>query len=309
MKKGSTKNNGKSSFRLSDEARAKIDFEYADVSEKYRRRMGVYDYGETEYEDEEEYEEDIPRKPGKHRLRKLAFRLILLCLLVLLVDLGILLFTGQLWFNEPRKRDYPIRGPVVNESIGKVDWDKFAQQNIQMCYIRATKSTAYEDERFSENKSGSAETELPTGMLHIFDPTMDGKTQAEHFIEVCGSMEGRLRPAVECDPNVMYFVVPLDYGEVSDRLRAFADRIEEEYGCTPVIKCGKRIYEKVVKDERFDDCPVWYESEFTKPAKDVRWDFWGYSSRVRFDYYENKKFLEMVLFDGDEEHFEEMYIR
>lgn len=307
MKKDYGKNKDKNSFRLSDEARAKIDYEYADVSEKYRRRMKSYVPDEEEYDDD--YEEDIPRKPKRHWLRKLVFRLIMLCFIVILVDIAILLFTGQLWFNQPRKRDYPIRGPVVNESLGEVDWEKFAQQNIQMCYIRATKSTAYEDERFSENKNGSAKTDLPTGMLHIFDPTMDGVTQAEHFISVCGSMEGRLRPAVECDPNVMYLVVPLDYDEVSDNLRAFADRIEQEYGCTPVIKCGKRIYENVVKADRFDDCPIWYESEFSKPAKEVRWDFWGYSSRVKFDFYENNKFLEMVLLDGDEERMREMYIR
>ena len=309
MEKGSKKNSGKNSFRLSDEARAKIDFEYADVSEKYRRSMGVYDLGEPEYDREEEYEEYIPKKPKKRRLRKFIMRLIILCFLVIFADLALLFFTGQLWFNEPRKRDYPIRGPVVNESIGKVDWERFVQQNIQMCYIRATKSTAYEDERFRANKSGSAETDLPTGMLHIFDPTMDGTTQAEHFIDVCGSMEGRLRPAVECDPNVLYLVIPLDYDELSDRLRAFADRIEQEYGCTPVIKCGKKVYDNVVKEERFDDCPLWFESEFTEPDESVRWDLWGYSSRVKFDYYEKNKFLEMVLLDGGEERLEEMYIR
>lgn len=305
MEKVPKKNNKKNSFRLSDEARAKIDFEYADVSEKYRRSRGVYDFGEQDLR--EDYEEEKPKKPKKHRLRKFLVRLTILCILVMAADLGLLFFTGQLWFNQPRKRDHPIRGPVINEKAGEVDWERFAQQNIQMCYIRATKSTAYEDERFEENKVGSAKTDLPTGMLHIFDPAMDGTAQAEHFIKVCGSMEGRLRPAVECAPNVMYRILSNDNDELSDRLRAFADRIEQEYGCTPVIKCGKEVYENVVK-EGFEDCPVWYESEFSKPADDVDWDFWGYSSRVKFDHYESHKFLEMTLLNGGEDRLEEMFI-
>ena len=354
-------NNKVSSFRLSDEARAEIDNEYADVSEEYLASLvypdedgDIYDDAE-EYEDtdEEEADEDtdeedefgededetddedadvddideedaneeytddedadeadevIPCRPKRHILRKLIIAVIILCFAVMFFDICVLFYTGQLWFNQPRKRDYPVRGPVITEKLGEIGWTPFSRQNIQMCYIRATKSIAYEDERFSENKDGSRRSRLPTGMIHIFDPDRSGKEQAEHFIEVCGKMKGRLRPAVDCDPGIFRTVIPPDYDKFTNELRDFCDCIKEEYGCTPIIKCSSRIYNNVAQRDTFEDCPIWYISEYSKPPDDVRWDFWGYSSRVKFDYYESKDFLEMVLFNGDEKQFKKMYI-
>ena len=81
-------------FKLDKEAINKIDSEYDD------RDLSNY----TNYE---VYEEEKPR----HRfLKKLVKRLIILCAVVLVINLAVLLYTGRLWFNEPKKRDYPIRG-------------------------------------------------------------------------------------------------------------------------------------------------------------------------------------------------------
>ena len=348
----------KNSFQLDDEARAKIDMEFSEVSQDFeadigraadasqmneddaarrssrrppqrrperrrlrpeRRRVQPVRrevYAKPQYEDrvDEEYEDDlpeeefIPRRRKKHRLLKFAVRAMIFCGVLLLINIGLLMFSGQLWFNEPKKRDYPIRGPVITEKLGAVEWEKFAQQNIQMAYIRATKSTVYEDERFKKNKLGSAKTDLPTGMLHIFDPMMDGSDQADHFIEVCGDMDGRLRPAVEIKLGILYRVTSPDMDKIAERLEEFCDCIEDEYGCTPVIKCDAVSYENVVDRECFEDCPIWYESEYTKPEENIRWDFWGYSSRVKFSFYENRRFLEMTVFDGDEDKLDELMV-
>lgn len=278
-------------FKLTKEARQRIDDEFDDES------------AET-FTDREVYDE----KPGHRRRRKLFFRVVFICVLVLAVNLGVLLYTGKLWFNEPRKRDYPVRGPVISESEGKVDWSSFAEQNIQMCYIRATKSTAYEDKNFKQNQKGAAQTELPVGYLHIFDLTMDGADQAKHFADTAGNLSGRLVPAVEVDRSGFYRIFPVDYDDLSEKLSDYVNAIEEYCGTKPVIKCGKDIYENVVSREEFDDCPVWYVSEYSKPDENVRFDFWGYSSRVKFNYYESGGYLEMTLFNGSEKEFQNMIV-
>lgn len=275
------------------------------------RRREVYpSEREGAFGDESENpdEEFVPVRRKKHRLIKFAVRVMIFCGILLLFNIGLLIFSGQLWFNEPKKRDYPVRGPVITEKLGAVEWEKFAKQNIQMAYIRATKSTVYEDARCKKNMNGSAKTDLPTGMLHIFDPLMDGSDQADHFIEVCGDMEGRLRPAVEIQVGMFRRLTSPDMGKTAERLREYCDRIEEEYGCTPVIKCDKAAYENIVKDERFEDCPIWYECEYNKPEDDVRWDYWGYSSRVKFNFYENRKFLEMAVLKGDKDRLDELTV-
>lgn len=278
-------------FKLTKEARQRIENEFDGESAENFTNYDIYE-----------------EKPKRRRWRKLIISVVIVCVLVLAVNVGLLLFTGQLWFNEPRKRDYPVRGPVISESEGKVSWNGFAEQNIQMSYIRATKSTAYEDKNFEQNKKGAADTELPVGYLHVFDLTMDGTDQAEHFADTAGDLSGLLVPAVEVDRTGFYKIVPVDYDDLSEKLSDYVNAIERYCGRKPVIKCGKDIYENVVSREEFDDCPVWYVSEYSKPDENVRWDFWGYSSRVKFNYYESGGYLEMTLFNGSEEEFGNMFI-
>ena len=282
-------------FKLDKDARVRIENEYSDVSD---------DFTNYEVYDEEEYEV----KPKRHKkLRKFIFRLVLLCIIVLLINLGILLATGQLWFNEPKKRDYPVRGPVINEDMGTINWNKFAGQNIQMSYIRATKSTAYEDENFQTNWDNAKENGLPSGALHIFDIGMDGKEQAEHFIDVVGDMSGRLIPAIEVKLSGFYKIIPADYDKIITRLTDFSNTIEAQYGVKPVIMCGSKIYKNVYKGN-FEDNPLWYESLYSKPDEKIKWDFWGYSNRVKFAYYESGDYLQMVLFSSSEEDFKNYFV-
>ena len=168
-------------FKLDKEAINKIDSEYDD------RDLSNY----TNYE---VYEEEKPR----HRfLKKLVKRLIILCAVVLVINLAVLLYTGRLWFNEPKKRDYPIRGPVVTESMGEIRWKSFAKQNIQTAYIRATKGTTFEDGAFRDNWNGSKDTDISVGAYHVLELDTDGTKQAEHFINAVGEdLSGRLIPAV-----------------------------------------------------------------------------------------------------------------
>ncbi len=279
----------KKRFSLDKEAVRKIEAEFDDCGE---------------FTEAEVYEE----KPKHRRRRRIVFKLVLFCLLIMLINVGILLFTGRLWFNEPRKRDYPIRGPVVSESLGNVQWKRFSKQNIQMVYIRATKSTAYDDKNFEKNKKGVNGTELPAGALHIFDLSMDGKEQAEHFSKTAGKMSGWLIPAVEVKISDLYRAITVDYDKASVRLLEYVETIKEKYGVCPVIKCDKRTYENIASREEFEDCPIWYESRFSKPDESIDWDFWGYSNRVKFDYYESEDYLEMTLFNGSQEKFTDMFI-
>ena len=262
-------------FKLDKEAINKIDSEYDD------RDLSNY----TNYE---VYEEEKPR----HRfLKKLVKRLIILCAVVLVINLAVLLYTGRLWFNEPKKRDYPIRGPVVTESMGEIRWKSFAKQNIQTAYIRATKGTTFEDGAFRDNWNGSKDTDISVGAYHVLELDTDGTKQAEHFINAVGDdLSGRLIPAVEVRLRGLYRLLPPDYYEAADNLADFCDRIEKQYGVRPVIYCTERTYKNIVaSDSRFNKDKIWYESLFSKPDEDMNWTFWTYTNRVKFSFYALQK--------------------
>lgn len=274
-------------FKLDKEAVKKINSEFDDKD--------LSDY--TNYD---VYEEEKP----KHRfLKKLIIRLVILCVIVMIVNIAILLYTGRLWFNEPKKRDYPIRGPVVTEEMGKISWKSFGSQNIQMAYIRATKGTSFEDANFRDNWNDSEKSELYTGAYHVLVLDSDGEKQAEHFIETVGDdLSGRLIPAVEIRLRGLYKLLPPDFYEASDNLSAYCDKIYEQYGVKPVIYCTSRTYSKMIEgDKRFDDCPIWYESLYSKPDENINWQFWSYTDRIKFSYYESGGYLEMAVFNGSED--------
>lgn len=277
-----------------------------------KKRKPVRPTPTQEYYDDEVNMRSSPKikknkRPGKTKVKRhifirIALWILILCILVLIFDFFILFSKGYIWFNEPRKIDYPIRGPVITEEMGSIEWEHFSQQNIQMAYIRATKSSSYIDERFKTNWSSSKGTGIYTGALHVFDLSADGESQAKNFCKAIGkNLKGRLLPAVEVKLSGFYTAFPPSDENVVSKLTEFVNYIKNQYGVSPVIYCNSRTYKKYIKDN-FPDCPLWYESLYSEPDKDVSWQFWGYTNRVRISYYENHSVnLYMTILNGNKD--------
>lgn len=223
----------------------------------------------------------------KHRLLKWGFRIAIFCIVVIFLNIVFLYFRGQLWFNEPRKRDYPVRGAVVDEQLGKIDWDKMAGQNISFVYIRATSGTTENDEQYLRNRKAANHTDLLAGYYHEFDFRTDGEEQAKHFIDKLGDLDGKLRPMVKLTRYGLYRVRMKDEDKVRTELRKFLDSVKEEYGRRCVIQCDEACYEKYIEGE-FDNQTIWMISHYTEPEKED-WALWEYNPRVRAAAYSNKK--------------------
>ena len=266
-------------FYLDDEAVENINSEYA---------------GSEDFDDE--YYDAYPKK--SRRLRRIIFKLLLLCFIVVTINIGILFFTGKIWFNQPDKSDYPIRGALVDSSFGKINWTTFSKQNISTAYIRATKGTAFNDEKFEQYWEDSKNSELLIGAYHVFSLTKDGEKQAKHFCEAMGdSINGRLIPAVEIKLSGIYALFPPDNNEVAENLSDFCDYITEKYGVKALIICNKRSYEKYFSKD-FEDYNFFVKSYFSQPEENLSADFWGYNPRVRVNGYENtKEYFTMFVYN------------
>ena len=254
-----------------------------------------------EYQPEYEPEYETGEKPPfftKRRIAKWLFRTALFCIFLIFVNIVFLYFTGHLWFNQPIKREYPVRGAVVSEELGKIDWEKFSGSNISYVYIRATKGTTEIDKQYKTNRKGANHTKLLSGYYHDFDFRVDGKKQAEHFIEQMGSdLDGKLRPMVRVAKYGIYSVRMKDADEVEKQLQAFLDRINEEYGVDCVIQCDSACYKKYIKADFADYYSFWIMSHFSEPEEGMDWDMWEYNPRVRTSTYSNnKKYYSMSVY-------------
>ena len=248
---------------------------------------------ETEYSDEIT---DVPVKK-KHWARRLIVFTIVFCILIVFVNVGLLFFTGKIWFNQPEKIDYPFRGAFVDSELGTIDWKTFASQNISLAYIKATEGTGTKDEKFDKSWNDSQECDLMVGAYHVFSLKKNGQTQAEYFCSAMGeSISGRLIPAVDVRLSGFYSIIPPDKDDVIRNLKVFCKYIHDQYGVYPMIICNERSYDKYLS-EAFKNFPICIVSNFSEPDESINWYFWSYNPRVRLKGYENKKeYFSMFVF-------------
>ncbi|MBR1422778.1 MAG: hypothetical protein IJ571_04970 [Ruminococcus sp.] len=286
-------------FRLDRDARRRIDNEFPEgVAEDYSN----YD----EYDEEQEQKSDRRRR----RTARFVIKLTALCLVLLTVMTCVLLYTGYIWFNEPRKRDYPYRGPIIDADMGKIGWQAFSQQNIQFAYITATKGKGYVDERFEYNKKNGEPTDLPLGYLHIFEPKQNGRAQAEHFISTVGNkMTGRLIPAAEIEYSGVDRIINPDVENSVENLKEFVAEIESQYGVKPMLLCREKEYRQLILPyDEFEGCPIWIDSIFTEPDKDIDWTLWTYTPRAKYRYYDGDKYVDVAVLNGAESDFKKLLV-
>ena len=328
----------KEQFRLNDDTQRKINEQYSSSDGKRVRKVKVksadlpYDEPQVSYKSkrkslkksfrrkpepylEEEpyyaeavYEESSMRK--KHRVRKLIVVTAIVCVVVILLNIVFFYYRGQIWFNEPRKRDYPVRGAAVDSGLGKIDWEIFSQNTISFVYVRATKGTTSIDEQFSSNRKGAEKTDLLVGCYHEFEFGSDGEKQAENFIEQCGDLGGNLRPMVKVTTYGIYNIHMKSAEDVKENLTEFLEAIKEEYGRNCVIMCDSACYEKYI-EPYFDDYSLWIMSHFSEPNEESNWALWEFNPRTRTNGYENsKKYFALTVYrkDKDLENFKKNFV-
>lgn len=241
---------------------------------------------------ENEYDDYFPPEQPKKQHRKLKrfiVWILIFCIAAAAVNVGALLYKGKIWFNQPEKKDYPIRGAMVDEELGKINWKEFSAQNLSLAYIKATEGTAYKDEKFDDNWKESADSDLLVGAYHVMRLSKNGKKQAESFFEAVGdSVKGRLVPAVEVTLSGLYNIFPPDKDDVVKNLKEFCKAVKDKYGVSPIIICNKRSYEKYLADD-FSDYKLCVKDYLSEPDEDIKWGFWCYNPRVRVRGYKNNK--------------------
>ena len=116
-------------------------------------------------------------------LRKKSTKIILIIfaiILTIVISIGIMLWNGIIFLNNPSIDEYPIRGVDVSSYQGKIDWKTLSEQDIQFAFIKATEGSSFVDPNFSENYSNARKTKLRIGAYHFFSYDSSGKTQNYH---------------------------------------------------------------------------------------------------------------------------------
>ena len=125
-----------------------------------------------------------------------------ICIMIIILTVCIiafLIYNGNIKFNNPSSKDYPVRGVDVSEYQGEIDWEKLSNQNIDFAYIKATEGSSYTDERFQYNYQNAITTNLKIGAYHFFSFDSDAISQSENYIKNVPKDMNLLPPVVDIE--------------------------------------------------------------------------------------------------------------
>jgi lysozyme len=223
---------------------------------------------------------------------------ILFAAMAILLVLGLLYF-GVIHFNNPSKRDYPVRGVDVSAYQGDIQWSTLSS-TISFAFIKATEGSSYVDRCFQYNYDQARKEDILVGVYHFFSFESSGLSQAEHFIRTVGHLDG-LPPVVDIEYYKGHTAKTIDHEAVSMELIVSSNTLKEYYGTAPVIYATEESFAAFVSG-RFLDSPIWIRNVMTKPAIANReWTFWQFSNRHHLPGYKGKEyFLDMNVFSGSQ---------
>jgi lysozyme len=93
-----------------------------------------------------------------------------------------------------------VEGVDVSDGQGTIDWQAVRASGIRFAFIKATQGDYDTQSTFSHNWTQSKQHGLIRGAYHFFDPTKDGKAQAEYFLKVMGRLsDGDLPPMLDLE--------------------------------------------------------------------------------------------------------------
>jgi GH25 family lysozyme M1 (1,4-beta-N-acetylmuramidase) len=178
----------------------------------------------------------------------------------------------------PKPRLLP--GIDVSHHNGDIDYDRVRDAGHRFVFIKATQDIDFIDPMFPTNVARARAAGLAVGAYHFFDYTLDGRSQADHFldrVEAAGGIDGALPPVVDVE---CWAPIGASIHAVSTaRLRDFVERVYERTGRLPMIYTSVFMWREVVGDaEGFEDLPLWAACWGCEepPSLAPGWDDWAF---------------------------------
>jgi lysozyme len=133
-------------------------------------------------------------------------------------------------------------GVDVSHWEGNIDW-KAAAPTIGFVYYKCTDGERFVDPLFPANKQGCSAAGLAHAPYHYFQPELDPRAQAEHFIKSAGN--GYQKYIVDVEE-------PRHVPKITQNLHSFLVRVEQLSASRPVIYTSAGYW-----NEFMIPCPDW----------------------------------------------------
>ena len=200
-------------------------------------------------------------------------------LLVALVGAGIFI-----WWNtktwQPERSEYPVQGLVTGEREGIVDLSALRTARADFVYLEASSGADGRDATFGRNLAALADTGIPHGAVHAYDPCIDAERQAANFITIVPRDPGLLPPAIALDKLASECGDPVIEAGIESELTTFINQVEGHAGQPVVLRVSPAFQERYAIASRIER-NLWLESDWIEPDYAGRpWTLWTANSGI-----------------------------
>lgn len=211
--------------------------------------------------------------------------------------LAYLLFHGQIRFNYPDKKEFPIVGIDISHHQGEIHWRELRTENISFIIIKATEGGDYKDPRFKANWTKSKEEGYKTGAYHFYRVCKNASEQAKNFIECVPNEPDNLPPTVDLELGGNC-KTDKTKDQIIREINEFLHVLETHYKKRPIIYTTYEFYDQYLVDQ-FKSHPIWIRDIFKRPelSDKRKWSIWQFANRAHLNGID--AYVDLNVLNGD----------
>ncbi|MGB3166820.1 MAG: glycoside hydrolase family 25 protein [Alteraurantiacibacter sp.] len=195
-----------------------------------------------------------------------------------LLVVGLVATGGVLWWQTrhwvPERAEYPTQGMLTGAGEGVVDISALRTARADFVYLEASSGADGRDELFGRNLAALADTGIPFGAVHTYDPCVAAEKQAANFVTIVPRDPAMLPPAIALDAPATACNDPVLEAAVESELTTFINQVEGHAGQPVVLKVSEdfeRAHGIASRIER----NLWLEQDWLQPDYAGRpWTLW-----------------------------------
>lgn len=159
-----------------------------------------------------------------------------------------------------------------------IDWSATAKdKNIKFVYVKATEGATYRSRHYQYNIENARQYGIHVGAYHFFRPNVPVEKQFLNFTSVVKKEDQDLIPLIDVEVRGNNLTVRA----LVDSVLAFADKLEDHYGCKPMIYTGHAFYNSYLSG-KISGCPLFiarYSKVEPRLMGGANWVLWQFSEK------------------------------
>lgn len=159
-----------------------------------------------------------------------------------------------------------------------IDWGATAKdKNIKFVYVKATEGATYRSRHYQYNIENARQYGIHVGAYHFFRPNVPVEKQFRNFTSVVKKEDQDLIPLIDVEVRGNNLTVKA----LVDSVLAFADKLEDYYGCKPMIYTGHAFYNSYLSG-KISGYPLFiarYSKVEPRLTGGANWVLWQFSEK------------------------------